>query len=150
MATADSGSENLATSCPEKDSTPYERIVLEPPPNLEKEIEEAKGTEILFFIYSFSTLFNTASSTAPQISLFRRMLGSNLDTVATSALAVRRSNNSARLDLVHNSARSHPQLLVDLIHNSARSHPQLEDLLLLHAPGLCRDSSHPALGNRND
>jgi hypothetical protein len=47
MATADAGSESLATSCPEKDCTPYERIVLEPPPNLEKEIEEAKGTEMM-------------------------------------------------------------------------------------------------------
>jgi hypothetical protein len=99
MATADAGSESLATSCPEKDSIPYERIVLEPPPNLEKEIEEAKGTYILFIF--FSTLFKTASCTAPQISLRQRMLGSNPDTVATSALAVRRSNRSAR---------SHPQL----------------------------------------
>jgi hypothetical protein len=106
MATADAGSESLATSCPEKDSTPYERIVLEPPPNLEKEIEEAKGTEILFFIYFFSTLFNTASSTTPQISVCRRMLGSNPETVATSAFVV----IPTRLDLINNSVRSHPQL----------------------------------------
>jgi hypothetical protein len=104
MATADAGSESLATSCPEKDSTPYERIVLEPPPNLEKEIEEAKGTYILFI---FLVLYS-ASSTTPQISLCRRMLGSKPETVATSALAVRRSNRSASSH--HSKARSHPQL----------------------------------------
>jgi hypothetical protein len=43
MATATVGNEGLATSCPEKDAVPYERIVLEPPPDMEKEIEEAKG-----------------------------------------------------------------------------------------------------------
>ena len=43
MATAAAGNAGVATSCPEKDATPYERIVLEPPPDLEKEIEEAKG-----------------------------------------------------------------------------------------------------------
>ncbi len=57
-------------------------------------------------------------------------------TVATLALAVRRYIGSilltTRLDLTHNSARSHPQLgkispttRLDLTHNSARSHPQL-------------------------
>jgi hypothetical protein len=99
MATADAGNESLATSCPEKDSTPYERIVLEPPPNLEKEIEEAKGIERSiggYFYLFFSTLLNTASSTAPHILLCWKMLGSNSDTVATSVLAVRRSDLSAR------------------------------------------------------
>lgn len=42
MATA-AAAAPLPTSCPEKDTTPYERIVLEPTPDLEKEIEEAKS-----------------------------------------------------------------------------------------------------------
>ncbi len=54
----------------------------------------------------FSSLFNTASSAAPQIPLLRlwHWLSDDLTT---------------RLDLIHNSARSHPLL------GSARSHPLL-------------------------
>jgi hypothetical protein len=58
-------------------------------------------------------LFNTASSAVPQIPL-----GIEPRTVATLALAARRSNT--RLDFIHT--------LLDLIHSSTRSHPLIFQL----------------------
>jgi hypothetical protein len=46
------------------------------------------------FWVSLCTLFNTVSSTAPQIPLCRRNAGIEPRTVANSALAVRRSNHT--------------------------------------------------------
>lgn len=54
MATAVVDNTGLPTSCPEKDTTPYERIVLEPTPDLEKEIEEAKGSDTFYANYKFT------------------------------------------------------------------------------------------------
>jgi hypothetical protein len=104
-----------------------------------------------FWIFYACTLFNTASSAAPQISTESEDAGIEPRTVTTSAMAVRLStrlhliHNSAkthshsatshpqlgyissttRLHLIHNSATSHPHSAIHLIHNSATSHPQL-------------------------
>ena len=46
------------TTCPDVDKDTYDRIVLEPSPDMEKEIEEAKGQFELFAPNFFQLFFN--------------------------------------------------------------------------------------------
>ncbi len=91
------------------------------------------------------TLFNTASSAAPQITLCSLCQRAGIEprTVATLALTARRSDHSISSKNGQisstNSSRSHPQTRLDsstnrpdLIHKSARSHPQTR-LDLIHS-----------------
>jgi hypothetical protein len=70
-----------------------------------------KGDILDFFMYDIQHCFICR----PSDSTVSEDAGIEPRTVATTALAVRRSNHSAR---------SHPLTRLDLIHNSATSHPQ--------------------------
>jgi hypothetical protein len=61
---------------------------------------------ILYFIFYICTVFNTAPSAAPSGSTLSEDAGIEPRTVATPALAVRRSNHRARSH--PHKARSHP------------------------------------------
>jgi hypothetical protein len=58
----------------------------------------------MFFV---CTLFNTASSAAPQITVSEDS-GIEPSTVATFAIAVRRSNHSVKSHRSNHSVKSHP------------------------------------------
>jgi hypothetical protein len=116
-----------------------------------------KLTGIFFgFLYA---LYSTLLYLRPlRFHCFRRMLGSNagLWLWQSEALSTRLDLNHSRLDLILNSARSHPHSATDLIPHSARSHPHpAVDLIhnsaidLIHARlDFIHNSarSHPQLG----
>ncbi len=84
-----------------------------PKPALQCVCKSSYISRWFFYFFLLCTVFNTALSVAPQIPLCRRMLGSypgllRLRLWQSDAL-------TARLSLIPNSARSHPQSRLDLI-----------------------------------